>query len=234
MPCSAPSSASVRTRPITPCLADTYALLNGDGTRPCTDATARKRPRPHAIRCGQAYFASRNGEVSSSASIPSQRSSGNSAIGETCWTPALATIASSPSKRSTASNTAAALPSRVVRSASRSAPDRSTPSTSQPSARRRSTIARPMPLAAPVTTATLMHVREGRPLLGGPDLIVLREVRLEGARQRLEAAGDVCGPRDVHRARRWVADLRVVQRPGDQTAGVDARQLVRSLDDPGP
>ena len=46
-----------------------------------------KRPAPDAASDGHAYLASRNGLVSSSARIVSQRSSGNSATGATCWMP---------------------------------------------------------------------------------------------------------------------------------------------------
>src|SRR3954471_22792029 len=120
---------------------------------------ATKRPSPLSRSAGQAYLASRNGLVSSSASIASQRSSGNSSTGATCWKPALAITASRRPKRSSAVSTAARFPSRVVRSAASVSPgvssrgSRSTASTDQPSPARRSAIARPMPLAAPVTTA---------------------------------------------------------------------------------
>ena len=55
--------------------------------------------------------------MSRTAISPSQRSSGNSAIGATCWKPAFGTIASSRPKCSIAASTALRLPSRVVRSA---------------------------------------------------------------------------------------------------------------------
>ncbi len=58
-------------------------------------------------------------------------------------------------KRSSAASTAARLPSRVERSPS----SRSKPRTSKPSARRRSAVALPMPLAAPVTRAAGMPPR---------------------------------------------------------------------------
>ena len=83
---------------------------------------ARSGPRRTRASAGQAYLASRNGLVSSSASIASQRSSGNSATGATCWKPALATTASRRPKRSSAASTAARLPSRVVRSAANGSP----------------------------------------------------------------------------------------------------------------
>jgi hypothetical protein len=67
MPASAPSRASTFTSPSTPCFAATYPALNGDATSPCTEATTRKRPSPEAARASQAYFASRNGLVRSSA-----------------------------------------------------------------------------------------------------------------------------------------------------------------------
>ena len=64
------------------------------------------RPAPRARRAGQACLASRNGLVSSSATIVSQRSAGNSSIGATCWTPALGTTRSRRPKRSIAAWTA--------------------------------------------------------------------------------------------------------------------------------
>src|ERR1022692_2564736 len=171
MPVPAPSSASVFTRPITPCLADTYPALNGEATRPCADATATKRPEPALASAGQAYLASRNGLVSRIEMSASQRSSGKSAMGETCWNPALAMTTSSRPKRSSAASTAARLPSRVVRSALNAVPGppvagcRSTASTSSPSASSRVAIAAPMPLAAPVTRAARRCPAMSRPFL---------------------------------------------------------------------
>src|SRR3954447_14580666 len=118
-----------------------------------------KRPSPDSLSAPQAYLASRNGLVRSSASRPSQRSSGKSATGATCWKPAFAITASSRPKRSSARSTAARLPSRVVRSARNASPGpssaglRSTASTCAPSSASRSAIALPIPLAAPVTRA---------------------------------------------------------------------------------
>ena len=53
------------------------------------------RPAPDSLSAGHEYLASRNGLVRSSDTIVFQRSVGNSAIGETCWMPAFATITSS-------------------------------------------------------------------------------------------------------------------------------------------
>jgi hypothetical protein len=63
---------------------------------------ATKRPLPEASRALQPYFASRNGLVSMSDTGASQRSSGNSLTGDTCWNPALGMIASRRPNRSTA------------------------------------------------------------------------------------------------------------------------------------
>src|ERR671914_139901 len=126
---------------------------------PCTEATTTIRPSPDPRSAGHAARASRNGLVSRSATIASQRSSGNSATGATCWKPALGISVSSRPKRSSAAATAAWLPSRVVRSAGNGSPgpsgsgSRSTASTRAPSRSSRPAIAPPIPLAAPVTTA---------------------------------------------------------------------------------
>src|SRR3954454_3269562 len=120
---------------------------------------AMKRPLPLRASSPQACLASRNGLVSSSAISASQRSSGNSATGATCWKPALAITASRRPKRSSAASTAARLPSRPTRSAAYGVPgpsssgSRSTASTSAPSAASPAASARPIPLAAPVTIA---------------------------------------------------------------------------------
>src|SRR5215207_6636278 len=122
-----------------------------------------KRPFSASRSAPQAYLASRNGLVSSSAISRSQSSSGNSATGATCWMPAFATTPSRPPKRSIAASTATRLPARVVRSASNGWPgpwgsgSRSTARTSAPSASSRAAIARPMPLPAPVTSAVRMR-----------------------------------------------------------------------------
>ena len=55
--------------------------MYGEATSAWTDATAMKRPAPRAASASHAYLASRNGLVSSSATIASQRSSGNSRDG---------------------------------------------------------------------------------------------------------------------------------------------------------
>src|SRR4051812_47828131 len=116
-----------------------------------------KRPSPDSRSAGHAALASRNGLVSRSASIASQRSSGKSSIGATCWKPAFGTTASRRPKRSRAAATASRLPARVVRSAANGSPgpsssgSRSTASTRAPSSTSRWATARPMPLAAPVT-----------------------------------------------------------------------------------
>src|SRR4051794_40655996 len=157
---------------------------------------ATKRPSPDSASAPHAYFASRNGLVSSTATRASQRSSGNSATGATCWKPALATTVSSPPRLSSAASTAARFPSRVVRSAANGSPgpsasgSRSTASTRAPPATSRSAIARPIPLAAPVTralrpsTAGLLAIA-ARPVCWG-----YRELRWLALRTRHDA-GDL-------------------------------------------
>src|SRR4051794_3187682 len=126
---------------------------------------------------GQAYFASRNGLVSSSAMRLSHWSSGKSTTGSTCWMPAFATTTSRPPKRSTPASTASRFPSRVVRSAANGSPGppssgfRSTASTSKPSDASFSAAASPIPLAAPVTMALGMF--GSYPRRRGPRLLAL-------------------------------------------------------------
>jgi hypothetical protein len=60
-----------------------YAILNGEATRPWTEAIAMKRPAPEVFRSGHEYRASRNGLVRRSATIVFHFSTGNSSIGET-------------------------------------------------------------------------------------------------------------------------------------------------------
>src|SRR5579883_1218752 len=168
MPTSAPSSASVRTSPSTPCFAETYPALNGDAASACADAITQMRPSLEAASASHAYFASRNGEVRRSASSASHRSSGNSRTGATCWKPAFGTIASSRPCRESASSTTARFPSPVVRSASST----STPCTAQPSASSRSTIAAPIPPRAPVTSATRASVIRAEDDLGHADRLL--------------------------------------------------------------
>src|SRR4051812_25970017 len=165
---------------------------------------ATNRPSPLARSAGHAALASRNGLVSSSARIASQRSSGNSSIGATCWKPALAITASRRPKRSSVVSTAARLPSRVVRSAASGSPgvsprgSRSTASTLQPSSIRRVVIARPMPLAAPVTTAArsaiapaydVAEVHRGGSMPGYEEVVAAHEWNVP---ERYNIAQDCC------------------------------------------
>src|SRR4051794_14600839 len=113
------------------------------------------RPSPESTSGFQAYFASRNGLVSRIAISASQRSSGNSSTGETCWKPALGTTTSRRPWPWTAASTACLLPSRVVRSASTSASRRSAVTTVAPASRSPVVMASPMPLAARVTSGPL-------------------------------------------------------------------------------
>ena len=93
--------------------------------------------------------------MSISESSRSQLSStGNSATGATCCTPAFATTPSSRPKRWRASSTTRAFSSATVRSApteSSPAGSRSTASTRAPAPRSASVTAAPIPAAAPVT-----------------------------------------------------------------------------------
>src|SRR5918992_4611146 len=206
MLCSAPSRPSTFTSPTTPCFAETYAALNGEAASPCAEAIAMKRPEPLDLSATHEYLASKNGLVSRRAMSASHLSSGNSSTGATCWNPALATTRSIRPKSSWAASTAARLPSRVVKSASNGSPGpsgsgwRSTARTSIPSLARRSATARPMPEAAPVTTAArrplptedprgyLKHARRTRAtisvlihcrgvVVGGIDMGVTEDVR---------------------------------------------------------
>jgi len=54
MPRSATSSATVLVRPAMPCLAATYADLNGLATSACAEATLMMRPHPRAFIAGSA------------------------------------------------------------------------------------------------------------------------------------------------------------------------------------
>ena len=97
--------------------------------------------------------------MSSSASRPSQRSSGNSRDRRDVLEARVGDDRVEPAERVERRVDGAALPSRVVRSAACGTPGpssagfRSTASTPQPSELRRSAIARPIPPAAPVTMA---------------------------------------------------------------------------------
>ena len=62
MPCSAPSSASVFTSPSTPCLAETYAGLVRRRDEPVHGGDGDERARrPTSASASHAYLASRNG-----------------------------------------------------------------------------------------------------------------------------------------------------------------------------
>src|SRR6266545_1465219 len=157
-PCSAPSSATTLDRPSSPCLAATYAALNGDARRPCTDEMFTILPQPLAYMCGRACRTSRNGASSMTRIITENRSGEKSSTLATCCRPALLTRMShsipsaSTASRSDRSSTTARPPTWA---ATRSAPSRSrsTTTTSAPAAASRTAHAAPMPLAAPMTTA---------------------------------------------------------------------------------
>ncbi len=84
-----------------PCLAATYALLPAEATSPCADAMLSTRPQLRARMPGSAMRMAWNAEVRLMAMIASQRSTGNSCTGATCWMPALLTrMSTRPNSRS--------------------------------------------------------------------------------------------------------------------------------------
>src|SRR3954449_2974664 len=91
MPKVATSSAAVLVRPVRPCLAVTYAALNGEATSECADAVEMMRPHFFAFMPGIAARMAWNAAVRLMAMIASHLSIGNSSIGATCWMPALFT-----------------------------------------------------------------------------------------------------------------------------------------------
>src|SRR5713226_2672135 len=124
--------------------------------------------RPHFLRymSGSAYLVSRNAPTSITRTMYSQRSSGKSSTGETCCSPALFTRMSTPPHSLRARSTSARQSSREemsarcaiapfsgVATARSCASSMSARSTRAPRPERSSAIARPMPLAAPVTSA---------------------------------------------------------------------------------
>lgn len=104
MPGVAVSSATPLVKPTTPCLDAKYADLSTEATNPCTDAMfddATPVPREH-LR--QHRTSVKNTAVRLIAITASQRSSGNSCTGATCWMPALLTSTSTrPNSRTACS-----------------------------------------------------------------------------------------------------------------------------------
>src|SRR5271165_3974545 len=87
----ASSSATVLVRPARPCLADTYADLNGEATSEWAEAVLTMRPHFCAFMPGTAARIVWKAEERLMARIASHFSGGNSSIGETNWMPALLT-----------------------------------------------------------------------------------------------------------------------------------------------
>src|SRR5689334_1529210 len=131
-------------------------------------------PRPERCMCGSTARVVRKAPSRWMASIFFQSANGNSSSGCTIWMPALLTSTSTPSQARTTAATAAATcssfvtsiatasavpPLRLISSAAPCAACwfRSAIATLAPSAAKRSAISLPMPLAAPVTMATLLR-----------------------------------------------------------------------------
>src|ERR1700749_630131 len=87
----ATSSATVLVSPAMPCLAETYADLNGEATSECADAVLMMRPQPRFFMPGAAARIPWKADDRLMAMIASHFSIGNSSIGETNWMPALLT-----------------------------------------------------------------------------------------------------------------------------------------------
>src|SRR6516165_2317218 len=94
-PYSAVSSAVTFVRPRMPCLAATWADLNGDPTRACADAMLMMRPHLFLSIAGKARRVVWNADDRLMARIASHFSGGKSCNAATCWMPALLTRRSS-------------------------------------------------------------------------------------------------------------------------------------------
>src|SRR6266540_4220039 len=115
------------------------------------------RPQPRSYMPGSAARASRKGASNMTRSSSAKRSGGNSCTGATCCSPALLTrisvstrsvSRSGPARSTTSTRPSSSWATRLAPSASRSSTV-----TSAPAAARRLAQARPIPLAAPVTSA---------------------------------------------------------------------------------
>src|SRR2546425_12023433 len=91
IPASATSSATVLVSPAMPCLAATYADLNGLATSACAEAMLMMRPHFFAFILGSARRTVWNDAVRLIAMIAFHLSTGNSSMGATNWIPALLT-----------------------------------------------------------------------------------------------------------------------------------------------
>src|ERR1700681_1554523 len=94
----ASSSAIVLVKPAMPCLAETYATLNGEATSECAEAVEMMRPHLRAFMPGTAARVAWNAADRLMAMIWSHFSIGKSSIGETNWMPALLTRISTEPK----------------------------------------------------------------------------------------------------------------------------------------
>src|SRR6266404_9676540 len=113
----ASSSATVLVSPPNPCLADTYAALNGEATREWAEAVLMMRPHWRAFMPGTTARMLWNADERLMAIIWSHFSTGNSSIGATCWMPALFTRMSTDPSVVSAVLTIAAISSDLVMSA---------------------------------------------------------------------------------------------------------------------
>src|SRR3712207_7128237 len=112
MPDVASSSATVLVRPAMPCLAATYAALNGAETSEWAEAVLMMRPHPRAFMPGTAARMAWKAEERLMAMIWFHFSTGKSSTGETNWMPALLTRMSTLPKLSS--------PRRIMPAISRS------------------------------------------------------------------------------------------------------------------
>src|SRR3990167_4653045 len=116
-PNSAPSSAVVLVNPARPCLAETYADLNGEATLACADPMLSIRPHFLDFMYGSARRVVWKAEDRLRAMIRSHLATGNSSRGETNCVPALLTRISTPPNDLAASAIISWISSGLVRSA---------------------------------------------------------------------------------------------------------------------
>src|SRR5271169_6851196 len=117
MPLVAVSRATVLVRPATPCLAETYAALNGDATSECADAIEMMRPHLRFLMPATAARMAWKAADRLIAIIWFHFSIGNSSTGDTNWMPALLTRTSTEPRRFSAIDTISATSSGLVMSA---------------------------------------------------------------------------------------------------------------------
>src|ERR1700722_10604907 len=117
IPNVATSSATVLVRPARPCLAETYAALNGEATSECADAVLMMRPHLRAFMPGTAARMAWKAAERLMAMIWSHFAIGNSSIGATCWMPALLTRMSTAPKLCSAVLIMSAISAGLVMSA---------------------------------------------------------------------------------------------------------------------